>query len=178
VDSFQKCNAGIPAGVALSERPVDCFVLLLARDGSHGLDLSMVSHIFLIDKIWDSTVEAQVVSRAFRMGATRAVCVEQLLMGGTIEAIMHADATGGGDGDDGVLAMPTTAGKRPAPSDPDHTPPGKRAALPDFSGGAMATPTAPSAAQQQHAAAAGGSGRRLDDGRVTSLLSSLAFIRD
>jgi hypothetical protein len=39
---------------------VDCFVLLLTRDGSHGLDLSMLTHLFLVDQCWDPAVEQQV----------------------------------------------------------------------------------------------------------------------
>jgi hypothetical protein len=39
---------------------VDCRVLLLSKDGSHGLDLSFVTHIFLLDKIWDPALEKQV----------------------------------------------------------------------------------------------------------------------
>ena len=42
---------------------VDCFVLLLTRDGSHGLDLSMLTHLFLVDQCWDPAVEKQVRRR-------------------------------------------------------------------------------------------------------------------
>ena len=49
----------------------------------------MVTHIFLLSKIWDASLEAQVVSRAHRMGATGAVVVEQLIMEGTVEQQMH-----------------------------------------------------------------------------------------
>ncbi|KAE8984469.1 hypothetical protein PF005_g22159 [Phytophthora fragariae] len=60
-------------------------VLLLSNLGSHGLDLSFVSHIFLLEEIWDKSVEMQVISRAHRMGARRSVVVEQLWMRGTVE---------------------------------------------------------------------------------------------
>ena len=49
---------GRQGGGAVRSRP-GCFVLLLARDGSHGLDLSMVTNLFLLDKIWDPAVEKQ-----------------------------------------------------------------------------------------------------------------------
>jgi hypothetical protein len=44
------------AAVAAAEsltlaRPADCFMLLLSRDGSLGLDLSFVTHIFLLEKV-------------------------------------------------------------------------------------------------------------------------------
>lgn len=194
LERFTRCGAPMPAGCALSERPVDCFVLLLARDGSHGLDLSMVSHLFLIDKIYDAHIEAQVVARAFRMGATAAVTVEQLLMAGTVEEVMHADAmraaaTAGAGGSALQLAPPLSelggaqqsaphemrtparaappsaagaAGKRPQNLGPDDAvPPGKRRAL---------------AAQPPPTVTAGG--RRQEEGRVSFLLQSLAFLRD
>ena len=34
-----------------SQRTTPCFVMLLSVDGSHGLDLSFVTHIFLLDKV-------------------------------------------------------------------------------------------------------------------------------
>ncbi|TMW60806.1 hypothetical protein Poli38472_000848 [Pythium oligandrum] len=64
-------------------------VLLLTDVGSHGLDLSFVTHIFLMEEIWDKSLEQQVVSRAHRMGARHSVVVEQLLMRGSIEVVMY-----------------------------------------------------------------------------------------
>ncbi|KAF4038903.1 Helicase conserved C-terminal domain [Phytophthora infestans] len=63
-------------------------VLLLTEVGSHGLDLSFVTHIFLMDEIWDKSLERQVISRAHRMGANHAVVVEQLWMRGSVESHM------------------------------------------------------------------------------------------
>ncbi|GMF63743.1 unnamed protein product [Phytophthora fragariaefolia] len=65
-------------------------VLLLSNLGSHGLDLSFVTHIFLLEEIWDKSVEMQVISRAHRMGASRSVVVEQLWMRGTVECQLTA----------------------------------------------------------------------------------------
>jgi SNF2 family DNA or RNA helicase len=62
--------------------------LLMSDIGSHGLDLSFVTHIFLMDELWDKSVEEQVIARAHRMGAKHAVIVEQLVMRGTIEVLM------------------------------------------------------------------------------------------
>ncbi|KAF1320466.1 F-box protein, partial [Globisporangium splendens] len=63
-------------------------VLLLTEMGSHGLDLSFVTHMFLMEEIWDKSLEKQVVSRAHRMGARQAVVVEQLVMRDTIEGVL------------------------------------------------------------------------------------------
>lgn len=75
-----------PADVVVED--VDCFVLLLGVDGSHGLDLSFVTHIFLLDKIWNPSLEKQVVARAYRMGSTKSVEIETLIMKDTIEDLM------------------------------------------------------------------------------------------
>ena len=89
ITRWAKCGAKMGEASSWSERKADCFVLLLTRDGSHGLDLSKVTHIFMLDQCWDPGVEQQVISRAFRMGATSSVHVEQLLMAGTLEEHLH-----------------------------------------------------------------------------------------
>jgi len=72
------------------ERNEECFVMLLSKDGSHGLDLSFVTHIFFLDEIWDRSLEQQVVSRAYRMGAKGSVTVQKLVSKDTIEEILHS----------------------------------------------------------------------------------------
>ena len=66
----------------------DCFVMLLGVDGSHGLDLSFVTHIFFLDEIWDKSLQHQVVARAYRMGATGHVEVMQLVANDSVEELM------------------------------------------------------------------------------------------
>lgn len=44
---------------------------------------------FLSDTIYDKSLEAQVVARAYRMGATGPVCVEQLTAKSSIEEVMN-----------------------------------------------------------------------------------------
>lgn len=66
----------------------ECTVLLMDGSAALGLDLSFVTHVYLMEPIWDRSVEEQVVSRAHRMGATRPVLVETLAMRGTIEEQM------------------------------------------------------------------------------------------
>lgn len=56
----------------------DVRVLLLTKEGSHGLDLSFVTHIFLMDSIEDRALEEQVISRAYRMGSKQSVVVDQV----------------------------------------------------------------------------------------------------
>lgn len=66
----------------------DCFVMLLGVDGSHGLDLSFVTHIFFLDEIWDKSLQHQVVARAYRMGTTGHVEVMQLVANDSVEELM------------------------------------------------------------------------------------------
>ena len=56
----------------------DASILLLEEDGSTGLDLSFATHIFLLDRVKDPSLEKQIISRAWRMGATGPVTVELL----------------------------------------------------------------------------------------------------
>uniref|UniRef100_A0A453GN27 Helicase C-terminal domain-containing protein n=1 Tax=Aegilops tauschii subsp. strangulata TaxID=200361 RepID=A0A453GN27_AEGTS len=65
-----------------------CMALLMDGTAALGLDLSFVNHVFLMEPIWDRSMEEQVISRAHRMGATRPINVETLAMRGTIEEQM------------------------------------------------------------------------------------------
>ena len=73
-------------------------VLLMDSVGAVGLDLSFVSHIFLMEPIADKSLEDQVISRAYRMGAQRAVHVEVMAMKGTTEEHLIAIGKGAMDG--------------------------------------------------------------------------------
>ncbi|KAL9186138.1 hypothetical protein ACHAXT_005376 [Thalassiosira profunda] len=66
----------------------ECFVMLLSKQGSVGLDLSFCTHIFFLDTIYDKSLAAQVIARAYRMGATGPVFVEQLTAKGSVEEVM------------------------------------------------------------------------------------------
>ena len=66
-----------------------CFVMLLSKQGSLGLDLSFVTHLFFLDTIYDKALESQVVARAYRMGASGPVYVEHLTAKDTIEEVIH-----------------------------------------------------------------------------------------
>ncbi|KAH8053262.1 hypothetical protein JL720_14743 [Aureococcus anophagefferens] len=54
-------------------------VLCLTREASHGLDLSFLTHIFLLEPIRDSALLEQVISRAHRVGAVAPVLVHTLV---------------------------------------------------------------------------------------------------
>lgn len=64
--------------VAWEKKVLDTYILMLCEDGSHGLDLSFVTHLFMLNEIEDAALERQVVSRAHRMGATGPVIVEPI----------------------------------------------------------------------------------------------------
>ena len=66
----------------------DCFCMLLGKDGSEGLDLSFVTHIFFLEQVWDKSLEHQAVARAWRMGAKGSVEVETLVAESTVEQTM------------------------------------------------------------------------------------------
>lgn len=51
---------------------------MLCEDGSHGLDLSFVTHLFILTPISEPSKYEQVVSRAYRMGAEASVQVESI----------------------------------------------------------------------------------------------------
>lgn len=62
----------------VSKRKEDAFLLCLDADLAHGLDLSFVTHIFLLEAINDAALLEQVTSRAHRLGATGPVTIETI----------------------------------------------------------------------------------------------------
>ncbi|KAI6670297.1 hypothetical protein NL676_005182 [Syzygium grande] len=74
--------------LAKFQHDASCMALLMDGSAALGLDLSFVTHVFLMEPIWDKSMEEQVISRAHRMGATRPIYVETLAMCGTIEQQM------------------------------------------------------------------------------------------
>ena len=56
----------------------DTFILLLDASISHGLDLSFVTHIFLLEPIDDAALLEQVTSRAHRLGCTAPVTIDTI----------------------------------------------------------------------------------------------------
>ncbi|KAI3445132.1 hypothetical protein Pfo_001797 [Paulownia fortunei] len=74
--------------LATFQHDANCMVLLMDGSAALGLDLSFVTHVYLMEPIWDRSMEEQVISRAHRMGAARPIHVETLAMNGTIEEQM------------------------------------------------------------------------------------------
>ncbi|XP_010554480.1 PREDICTED: F-box protein At3g54460 [Tarenaya hassleriana] len=74
--------------LATFQQDHECMALVMDGTTALGLDLSFVTQVFLMEPIWDKSMEEQVISRAHRMGATRPIHVETLTMRGTIEEQM------------------------------------------------------------------------------------------
>lgn len=64
----------------------DVRVLLMdLRQASHGLHIAQPSRIFIVNPIWQPNVESQAIKRAHRIGQTRPVYVETLVLKDTLE---------------------------------------------------------------------------------------------
>ena len=88
----------------------ECVVMLLKKDGSHGLDLSFVSHIFFLDEILDLSLKEQIIARAYRLGSKNSVQCEQLIARGSVEENIHElnnnkNRVGGANKKDGELKI-------------------------------------------------------------------------
>ena len=67
------------------EEEEDCRVLLIDGSSAVGLDLSFCSHVFIMEPVWDASMELQIISRAHRMGQRSTVQVRVMAMRGTVE---------------------------------------------------------------------------------------------
>lgn len=67
------------ADVELRRQKEDTFILLLDASLSHGLDLSFVTHMFLLEPIDDAALLEQVTSRAHRLGCTGPVTIDTIV---------------------------------------------------------------------------------------------------
>ncbi|RJE24813.1 SNF2 family helicase [Aspergillus sclerotialis] len=59
--------------------------LMDVHQASHGLHLANASRVFIVNPIWDPNVESQAIKRAHRIGQTREVHVETLILEDTLE---------------------------------------------------------------------------------------------
>lgn len=72
--------------LSLFRESEDIRVLLMdLRQASHGLHLANASRVFIINPIWQPNVESQAIKRAHRIGQTRPVFVETLVLKDTLE---------------------------------------------------------------------------------------------
>lgn len=80
--SFAERNAYIEA----FNRTEACRVFLMnVKLAAHGLHLAAASRVFFINPVWQPNVEAQAIKRAHRIGQTRPVYVETLVLEETLE---------------------------------------------------------------------------------------------
>jgi hypothetical protein len=63
-------------------------LLMDLRQASHGLHIASASRVFIVNPIWRSNVESQAIKRAHRIGQTKPVFVETLVLKDTLEEKM------------------------------------------------------------------------------------------
>ena len=56
---------------------------------AHGLNVTAASRVFFLNACWQKTVERQAIKRAHRIGQTKEVFVETLVLKDTIEVIPY-----------------------------------------------------------------------------------------
>ncbi|CAK38844.1 hypothetical protein CBS115989_10419 [Aspergillus niger] len=72
--------------LALFRESEEVRVLLMdLRQASHGLHIANASRVFIVNPIWQPNVESQAIKRAHRIGQTRPVFVETLVLKDTLE---------------------------------------------------------------------------------------------
>lgn len=63
------------------------------RLASHGLTIIAATHVYFISPVWHRAVEAQAIKRAHRIGQTKEVYVETLVLKGTLEEEIYRKRT-------------------------------------------------------------------------------------
>lgn len=72
--------------LSLFDESEDVRVLLMdLRQASHGLHVARASRVFIVNPIWRPNVESQAIKRAHRIGQTKPVFVETLVLKDTLE---------------------------------------------------------------------------------------------
>ncbi|KAK0781453.1 hypothetical protein LTR02_003046 [Friedmanniomyces endolithicus] len=74
--------------VRFDQEPQDRVLLMDVKQAAFGLNLSSASRIYFVNPVCRPDIEAQAIKRAHRIGQTRKVCVETLVLRGTIEEKM------------------------------------------------------------------------------------------
>ncbi|GME97309.1 unnamed protein product [Ambrosiozyma monospora] len=72
---------------------------------SHGLTIISATHVYFLNPVWKKTQEAQAIKRAHRIGQTKEVFVEILILKNTIEEEMYYKRA---DGDDDLKSSKNT----------------------------------------------------------------------
>ncbi|RMZ77391.1 hypothetical protein DV738_g4340, partial [Chaetothyriales sp. CBS 135597] len=73
---------------AFNTDPAIQVLLMDVKQAAHGLHVAAASRVYFIGPVWDVSAEAQAIKRAHRIGQTRPVFVETLVLEDTIEARM------------------------------------------------------------------------------------------
>lgn len=60
-------------------------IIMPVRKAAYGIDLSSATRIFFVSPVWQTAMEQQAIKRAHRIGQTRPVYVETLVIRNTIE---------------------------------------------------------------------------------------------
>lgn len=68
-------------------------LLMDVKQAAHGLNLSSASRVFFVNPIYSPALEAQAIKRAHRIGQTKPVFVETLVLEGTVEEAMLERST-------------------------------------------------------------------------------------
>lgn len=78
--------------VRFNEDQQDRVLLMDVKQAAHGLNICSASRIYFVNPVCRPDIEAQAIKRAHRIGQTRKVFVETLVLAGTIEEKMHERA--------------------------------------------------------------------------------------
>ncbi|KAK6496615.1 hypothetical protein TWF481_001609 [Arthrobotrys musiformis] len=73
------------AVINFTENPDVTVMLVSLKAGNSGLNLTVASHVIIIDPWWNPYVEEQAIDRAHRIGQTRPVFVHRLVIENTVE---------------------------------------------------------------------------------------------
>ena len=73
--------------------PSQRVLIMDIKQAAHGLNLSSASRVFFVNPPCRPDIEAQAIKRAHRIGQTRPVHVETLVLRGTVEEAMHDRAS-------------------------------------------------------------------------------------
>ncbi|MCJ1309063.1 hypothetical protein MMC25_002718 [Agyrium rufum] len=71
--------------VTFTTTPKFRVMLMDLRHASHGLHIACASRVFFVNPVWQPSIEAQAIKRAHRIGQTKPVYVETLVLEGTLE---------------------------------------------------------------------------------------------
>jgi hypothetical protein len=87
-------RAGVAEQTAVGEvrrfrNDADCHVLIMTTDRIKGFDFSFVSHMYVLDEIFDTSKMTQLVHRAYRMGADGPATIIRLVAKGTIDEVLN-----------------------------------------------------------------------------------------